>query len=360
MCHSILPSARHGLKPYHRAQRFLAANGVYLGITPVLVTELAPSTAEYSLQLNGYEAATASVTVAEDQTNDSNVTLISLTYLGSMRTARQDMAVGNYQFALNSLEQALSAKPGDADALNLQTKAKGRELVQEAKNFASQSNYSAAEKKLQAALEIVPDDTEATTLLARYKSKEAEVQKLNAERQQAEADRRAADAAATAEKQREERLNRPHDYFVKLMSETPNSADAVEAGFEGQRVIRPDFRMKIADALSKSLMLKFTIEQNEEPFAGGFMIRAKLPMIEGYRRCYIVGGQTSDGEVSIMFKVMEYAWPPDLALGALLNRPSEDKAIPLKTSQINMSSSIKESRRALGIKIVTETDSTGD
>jgi len=84
-----------------------------------------------------------------------------------------------------------------------------------------------------------------------------------------------------------------------------------------------DLRTKIAYALSKSLLLKFTIEQNEEPFAGGFMIRAKLPMIEGYRRCHIVGGQTSDGEIFTMFKVMEYGWPPDLALGALLSRPSE-------------------------------------
>ena len=174
---------------------------------------------------------------------------------------------------------------------------------------------------------------------------------MNAERQQAEADRRKADAAANAEKQRQERLNRPHDYFDKLMGETPNSADSVEQDLKASGNAA-DLRMKIADALSKSLMFKFTVEQNEEPFAGGFMIRAKLPMIEGYRRCYIVGGQTSDGEVSITFKVMEYGWPPDLALGALLSRPSDDKAVPL--GQINMSSSIKEDRRKLGIKIVTE------
>ena len=261
------------------------------------------------------------------------------------------MGAGNYRNALNSLEQALVAKPGDADALSLQTTAKGRELVQEAKTLAGQSDFSAAGKKLQAALEILPDDAEATSLQASYKSQEAEKQKLNTERQQAEVERQQADAAASAEKQRLERLNRPHDYFVKLMGETPNSADAVEQDLKASGNVA-DLRMKIADALSKSLMLKFTIEQNEEPFAGGFMIRAKLPMIEGYRRCYIVGGQTSDGEVSIMFKVMEYGWPPDLALGALLSRPSDDKAIPL--GQINMSPSIKESRRALGIKIVTE------
>ena len=34
-----------------------------------------------------------------------------------MRTARQDMEHGNYRNALAALEQALIAKPGDADAL---------------------------------------------------------------------------------------------------------------------------------------------------------------------------------------------------------------------------------------------------
>jgi hypothetical protein len=174
---------------------------------------------------------------------------------------------------------------------------------------------------------------------------------LNAERQQADAERRIADAAANAEKQREERLNRPHDYFLKLMGETPNSADFVEQDLKASGSAA-DLRTKIADALSKSLLLKFTIEQNDEPFAGGFMIRGKLSTMDGYRRCYIVGGQTADGEVTILFKVTEYAWPSDLVLSALLNRPGDDKAIPLDQSTV--SPSIKESRRALGIKIVTE------
>jgi hypothetical protein len=74
--------------------------------------------------------------------------------------------------------------------------------------------------------------------------------------------------------------------------------------------------------------------------------------MEGFRRCYIVGGQTADGEVTILFKVMEYTWPSELALTALVSRPSEDKAILI--DQSTLSPSIKESRRALGIRIVTE------
>jgi len=82
------------------------------------------------------------------------------------------------------------------------------------------------------------------------------------------------------------------------------------------------------------------------------LIRGKLPMLDGFKRCYIVGGQTADGQVTILFKVLEYTWPPDLALSALLSKPSDDKAISIEQS--NLSPSQKESRRELGIKIVTE------
>jgi hypothetical protein len=135
------------------------------------------------------------------------------------------------------------------------------------------------------------------------------------------------------------------------MGEIPNSANCVEQDLKVSGNAT-DLRAKIADALSKSLLLKFIIEQSEEPFPGGFYIRGKLPMMEGFRRCYIVGGQTADGEVTILFKVMEYTWPSELALTALVSRPSEDKAILI--DQSTLSPSIKESRRALGIRIVTE------
>jgi tetratricopeptide (TPR) repeat protein len=323
-------------------------NGLCLGTTPVVVTELPPSTADYRLQLNGYDAATVSVTVAEDQTNAGSATLVSLSYLGSMWTARQDMASHNYRNALNSLEQALVAKPGDADALSSQAKAKGRELVEQARALAGRGDYGAAGKKLQATLEILPNDADVTNLQASYKAREAEQQKLDADRQKAELQLQHADAEA---KERAERSKRPHDYFVKLMADTPNSADFVEQELK-VKGNAGDLRTKIADALSKSMLLKFTIEQNEEPFPGGFFILGKLSMMDGFRRCYIVGGQTADAEVIIRFKVLEYTWPPDLALAALLKKPGDDKAIPI--GQSNISPSTKETRRVLGIRIVKE------
>ena len=326
-------------------------NGTFLGNTPVAVKELPPSTADYRLQLNGYDAATVSVTVAEDQTNAGSATLVSLSYLGSMRTAKQDMASHNYRNALNSVEQALVAKPGDTDALSLQATAKGREMVEEAKDLAGRGNYSAAGKKLQGALDILPDDAEATSLQASYKVQEAEQQKSNVEREKAAAAQQQTKAEGDAEKEREDRSKRPEEYFTKLMSETPNSADFVEHRLEGNGDVA-ELRGKIADALSKSLLLKFTIEQNEDAFPGGFLICAKISMMDDVRRCYIVGGQTANGKVTIVFKVLEYAWPPNLALGALVSKPSEDKAIPLEQS--NLSPSQKKSRRELGIKIVLE------
>jgi len=328
-----------------------AANGAFLGTTPVIVPEIPPSTADYRLQLNGYDPATVSVTVSEDETNGAIATLVSLSYLGSMQTAKQDMDSGNYKNALAALEQALTAKPGDTDALNLQTTARGRELVQEAKVVAKEGDYISAGKKLQAALEILPDDAEAKDLQASYEAQEAGQQKLNVEREKADEERQKSDAEASAEKQRQDRLNKPEAYFAKLMAEIPNSTAFVEHRLDGNGDVAK-LSTKIADALSKSLLLKFTIEQNEESFPGGFLIRAKMPMMDGFRRCYIVGGQTSDGKVTILFKVLEYAWPPDLALAALVSRPGDDKAIPL--DQSSLSPSARESRRELGIKIVLE------
>jgi hypothetical protein len=156
---------------------------------------------------------------------------------------------------------------------------------------------------------------------------------------------------ASVEKPQAERLNGPRDYFAKLMSETPNSGDFAEQDVTANGDVAI-LRTKIADALSKSLLLKFTIEQNEEPVAGVFLIRAKLSMLDGFRRCYIVGGQAADGEVTIQFKVMEYTWPSNLTLGALISRPGDDKAILI--DQSNLSRSLRESRRRLGIKIVRE------
>jgi len=135
------------------------------------------------------------------------------------------------------------------------------------------------------------------------------------------------------------------------MSATPDSADFVEQEVKVGGAVA-DIRTKLADALSKSLLLTFTLEQNAQPFADGFLIRAKLPMLDGFRRCYIVGGQTADGEVTIVFKVFEYTWPPDLALTALISKPGDDRAITI--DQSNLSPSLKDSRRTLGIRIVNE------
>ena len=152
----------------------LSANGTQLGTTPLLVTEISPGQVEYRLKLDGYEDATVALSVAANQTNEVSTNLMSLAYLGGMQKARNYMSAAEYRGALDGVNQALEAKPGDPDATALLTTIKCRAAVLEAKNLASQGDYAGAGQKIQAALQTMPDDTEAKALLAEYKTHASE------------------------------------------------------------------------------------------------------------------------------------------------------------------------------------------
>jgi len=152
----------------------LSANGTQLGYTPLLVTEISPGPVEYRLKLDGYDDASVALTVAANQTNEVSTNLMSLAYLGGMQKARNYMSAAEYRGALDGVNQALEAKPGDPDATALLTTIKCRAAVLDAKNLASQGDYAGAGQKLQTALQAIPDDTEATALLTEYKTHASE------------------------------------------------------------------------------------------------------------------------------------------------------------------------------------------
>lgn len=152
----------------------LSANGTQLGTTPLLVTEISPGQVEYRLKLDGYEDASVALSVAANATNEVSTNLMSLAYLGGMQKARNYMSAAEYHGALDGVNQALEAKPGDPDATALLTTIKCRAAVLDAKNLASQGDFAGAGQKLQAALQAKPDDTEAQTLLAEYKTHASE------------------------------------------------------------------------------------------------------------------------------------------------------------------------------------------
>ena len=288
-------------------------SGDYLGTTPVVVTELPASTADYRLQLNGYDGATVSVAVVENQTNVGSATLVSLSYLGSMRLARQDMEAGNYKNALASVAQALTAKPGDADALNLQTAAKGREMVQEAKDLASQGDYIAAGQKLQAALEILPGDPEAKTLQAGYKTQEPQ------------------QLAQFKEKQ-------ARDIFDRVCRDTP-----VAGLFEGNEY--KTGRMSPED--TKNALVKLYADQwpkavtSVDKTEGSgiykllFVQASSSPLETARREIMCVIGPAKDGQTLILFKCLEYQRRASNNLAdALLGANNPNNWIPLNSSRI--------------------------
>jgi hypothetical protein len=303
-------------------------NGAFLGVTPVVVTELPPSKAQYCLQLSGYDVATVSVSVKEDQTNAASATLVSLSYLGSMRTARQDMATGNYRNALNSLEQALVAKPGDPDALNMQTTAKGREMVQEAKALASQGDYIQAENKLQAALEILPDDVEAKNLQAEYKTHEAgQHVQITAKRT-----REIFDNACKANP--DAGLFEEHEVVISRM--TPEAFH--DAFVQNCGTVGPTFNVTVNRSPEEGVYELFLTQG------------ANLLLVAFRTDCEMVVGRNKDDQTVVLFKVLNFQRnAPNL--GDALRGNTSTEWLPLHPSRIQMTS-VMEDQIRIGVRMV--------
>jgi tetratricopeptide (TPR) repeat protein len=304
--------------------------GIHLGTTPVVVTELPASTADYRLQLNGYDGATVSVTVVENQTNVGSATLVSLSYLGSMRLARQDMEAGNYKNALASVAQALIAKPGDADALNLQTAANGRELVQEAKALATQGDYITAGQKVQAALEILPGDSEAKTLQAGYKTQEPQqLAQLKENQTRAIFDRICRDTPVAS-------LFEANEYKTGRMSPEETKNALVKC---------------YADQWPKAVA---SVDQTEEPgiYKVLFVQASSSPLETARREMMCVFGPAKDGQTLILFKCLEYQRRASSNLtDALLGANNPNNWIPLNSSRIQMTPAYEE-QVSVGIRMM--------
>ncbi len=262
-----------------------AANGDYVGVTPVVLAELPPATTEYHLELKGYQNATVSVTVAENQTNSASATLLNLSYVGSMRQTRQGMEAGNYRSAVFAARDALAAKPGDADALILETNAQCRLLVQEAKDLATnKSDYIAADLKLKEALTLLPDDAEAKQLLAEYQPHEAaEMVKIKAWR--------------------------TGDLFDRVCKANP------DAGlFDAHDVTLPTMTPEafrdafVQSCQSKVPTFKVTVNQSAENgiYELSLVQSVDILIVAVRRECLMVIGTDKDGQTLVRFKVLEY------------------------------------------------------
>ena len=100
-----------------------SADGSYLGQTPLDVHDLPPQPAQFKLSKPGYEPVTVRADIVADQTTTCRTNLIDARYRPALQSARQYLAAANYENAAQAVGEALIAKPGDFDALALQTEA---------------------------------------------------------------------------------------------------------------------------------------------------------------------------------------------------------------------------------------------
>ena len=315
------------------------ASGDYLGTTPVVVTELPPSTANYRLQLNDYVETNVSVTVVENQTNAASAALISLAYIHSMQTARRAMGSGDYRNALASLEQSLIAKPSDLDALNLQTIAKGREAVQEAKGLAGQGDYVGADQKLQSALEFLPNDAEARLLQTQYEPHEVGQRMLT----KAKATRDIFDRLCQSNTASS--LFEAHEVTITNM--TPEAfRDALVQKCE---VVVPTFKVAL-NHVPESGICELLLDQSVD-----------ILVVATRRECVIVVGTDKDGQTLVLFKVLNYTRRGGLVIDLnALNVRNPNEWVPLNASRNQMTTAfeaqIRDGERMMRRKIAKELD----
>ena len=158
------------------------SEGIQRGVTPLALAELQPGTLKFNLRLDNYEAATALLSIASNHTNSFRTNLVSQSYAGSMRSARQYMNSGRYDEAAQSLADVLRAEPGDAAALALQKNAVGFGCIGRAESLGKQGDYIAAIKELTHALEVLPQNERAKQMLADF-NRQAPEQRARLERE---------------------------------------------------------------------------------------------------------------------------------------------------------------------------------
>jgi hypothetical protein len=286
-------------------QVFSSVGHNYCGMTPLTIGEMLPGNWTFSLERNGYQTLQVSLDVMANQTNLVTTNLLSENYLHAMNQARQYMAAADYDDALRSSVDALTAKPGDADATAMQNEATGNEYIQQAKELGNSGEYIEGGQKLALALQSLPDNADAKQLAADYKQHEPEeierrrVARLELPKKSFDAGKMNLNGAG---------LFQSHE----LTTDKP--ATETFAAIQTQlTTVQPAFQL-IRSHMDGEI---FTLEAYQD-FSGG------------ERECSIIGGQSKDDETQIYFEVIELKKVGfmDQPLGALVGAvPSKYRVI---------------------------------
>ncbi|HEU6448896.1 MAG TPA: PEGA domain-containing protein [Verrucomicrobiae bacterium] len=268
-----------------------STNGEYWGNTPLFYPEVIPQTLHFTLQGYGFETASVEMSVAADATNYAYKELVSVAYKNNMSDAQQNFASGNYLVAISAANQALAAKPNDADAMILRKSADGLLKIQNAKTMAQRGDYIGADSELTNALQILPNNDEAKQLLSKYKPQESD---------------QAAQQAA-------EQLVRPRKVMDGYYTNNPVAAFFEEHELKTEKpaadVQRELLRLLKYDQPTFKVLLEYEPESQTYEIEALQEITGLLGSgtTAGRRRCVIVCGQTKTNETQILFKVMEYS-----------------------------------------------------
>jgi hypothetical protein len=102
-------------------------SGALLGTTPLHLSELPQGELRITIQLSDYEPMPVSLDIIGDQNVTFSTNLISAKYATAMNRARAAMRAADYDRAYQAAGDALTAKPGDDDAIALRKEAVAKE-----------------------------------------------------------------------------------------------------------------------------------------------------------------------------------------------------------------------------------------
>jgi tetratricopeptide (TPR) repeat protein len=292
------------------------ADGRERGRTPLILNELQPGVWKFSLQLYNYEPAAVSLEISGNRTNSFHTNLISQSYTGAMRAARQFLNAGKYDEAADSLADALRVQPNDPAAMTLQNEAIGLGSIVRAETLGKQGDFIAGIKELAKALAALPDNGRAKQMLADLKRREPE----------------------QIERMRVERLNRGKLTFESLIKTKYPDGDLFETHEIKTSKPLKDIELPLLSGL-RSEPLKFNVTKYNES-TDLFEIEAVhefntvLATSAGKRQLVMMGAQTKDDETQILFKVLEYKAEAveKFSIGHLIGAPVNVNLVPIRAT----------------------------
>jgi len=303
----------------------------YWGETPLELSEITPQTLHFQLELNGYQNVPATLDVVADQTNTFSANLISFNYINAIQQARDYLAQSNYDQAMSLVNQAIAAKPDDVTATALQQKIHVLSDIDQADTWASQGNFIKGIELLNDALTVDPDNDQAKTMLA-YDTQHKPEQ---------------------IERERIERLNRPHEVFNEALQSYSDANLFDEHELTTSEPFNEAGQAIVAALQDVSPAFVVTLNATPRPETDEIIAKQNVGgiLISGQRICIIVCGQAKDDEAQIWFKVLEYKKHTHFSLQGGLTEYNDE--IPVNPGRIQMTDAL-EAQLTNGVQIVTE------